>query len=228
MDVGIVHPALVWAYVDLNYETVPHFELEFDGCALANLVTVMDTHHKKRLSINSDFKCPLYHSKTLTDRLEHFYEEYAFILSSSKRNFIEMQPICGLTSVEQLIFCKYRHKSELVHPSSVHAHFKMTRKDYNKRKLEAEEIASKFKMTHNCRLEFDRLATEAKKNITSGERVHDVADAMLLLSYAVYKARKFALSSTHKKKKKKTNTCPIPQNEEITTFFEQFRYKNPM
>ena len=106
--------------------------------------------------------CKLYHTRALSDRLDHFFAYYGYMLDIAWKIFIEQQPPGGLTDVEQLIFKKYRDKSILVNPNSMHKYFNMGSKlkkdgkdsnisDYEARKIKSIEIAQTFRMSEKCK-----------------------------------------------------------------------------
>lgn len=67
--------------------------------------------------------CELYHTNELSDRVDHFIQEYRVPLEACDALFIERQPINGHTDVEQLLFKAFRPKSELVSPNAMHKTF---------------------------------------------------------------------------------------------------------
>ena len=227
IDIGILHLGI--AYAILN--SFPFFfDFVVEGIALVNLTKIINDHHK--LMNVTKASCSLYHTNSLTDRLEHFFQAYSDILDSADEILIEYQPIQGLTAVFELIFSKYRHKVTIVYPISVHKHFGMTKGDYEKRKEESQEIASRCKMKDACRQEFDRLVLEAKRNeektSETGERAHDVSDAIIMLLYELEKRRKQFIDEEKIRDEKETIAkakSKFTDEKQVANFFDQFRYK---
>ncbi len=122
--------------------------------------------------------CVLYHSNCLSDRINHFCQEYKPILQSCKQIFIERQPITGHISVKQLIFKVYRKKALLVHPTSMHKYFKIDYLSYEEKKAETIKLCQKY-ITNDCKKHF----------LASKERKHDITDTICILLYQLYKNR---------------------------------------
>lgn len=157
-DVGIVNLALVVVQVeDWTVTRVVHLD-------------VSDTTKFEHNRVHYD-DCVLGHTKTTTDRVNHFVQERLHLLQAADKVLIERQPIQGLTDVEQVLFMLFRHKAELVSPNSMHKYFQINHLTYEWRKVKTTEIAD-ASFQHLNFPRYHRL-----------QRRHDIADAWCLLLY---------------------------------------------
>ena len=117
------------------------------------------------------------------------------MFDTSELIIIERQPPMGVTNVQDLLFTKYRHKVVLMNPGRIIKYFMMSR-DYSKRKMESEKIASKYLCSFS--------------NFYNNIRKHDISDAMLMLIY-YYSTKNKELFKNSKK---------------VVLDFEQFRFGN--
>lgn len=167
IDVGIVHLGLVWAHVREGTPTA-----DFEGCSLINLMTVMDVYHRQ---LENPISCPLAHTKTLCDRLRHFQALHHDVLEQARFIFIEQQPILGHTGVEQLLFDWYRHKTILIHPTTMHRRMGIRHLDYEHRKQATQRIVLLQSRSSAFRDTYHHLS------ITGERRLHDISDALCIL-----------------------------------------------
>ena len=116
--------------------------------------------------------CKLYHSRTFSDWMDHFFQEYEEFLAKSDFILVERQPPAGFTVVEQLIFSKFRSKCVLINPVNYHMFFHMRDLDYENRKKKSEIIGMNF-------IEDPEL----KKQIGYYHRQHDITDSICMLIY---------------------------------------------
>lgn len=138
--------------------------------------------------------CKLHHEYCVPDYVDHFIQEHLSLFEQANIILIERQPPVGITNVQDLIFSRFRNKVKLISPNSIHKYFKMTRCEYEVRKLESEKITS--------------IYLENFKNFNNNCRRHDISDAMLMIIY---------YSQTRVIKKK-------PIVIDYLNFFERFRF----
>lgn len=117
--------------------------------------------------------CVLPHSANVVDRVAHFVRHYERMLEAADRILIEAQPITGLRDVQALLYDRFRNKTTLVHPTSMHKHFGLSR-DYDTRKLETVAIASPL-LTSSI-------------NFAKLHRKHDIADALCMILFVTHLA----------------------------------------
>lgn len=156
--------------------------------------------------------CKLHHSNDAHDKIQHLLQEYSYFFENVDKIFIERQPVCGLTNIEQLIFGSFRDKAILLSPRSMHKFFEIGNFDYETRKLITTKIAAPY-----------LKETTSWKN---ENRLHDMGDAFCLLIYALHLEKKnFEKMNLKEKIKKKTdisNYC----RKNMTDYFDQFKCKN--
>ena len=154
IDIGIVNLGYVFAELS---ETVKVLE--------CNRVNIMNMKHNKV----SRCQCTLHHDSCIPDYIDHFVQEHYQLFESADTILIERQPVLGLTNVSDLLFIKFRDKIKLVSPNTIHKFFKMTKCDYELRKIESNAIAEKY--------------LETFYSYQNNERKHDISDAMLMILY---------------------------------------------
>lgn len=158
IDVGIVNLALVVA------------EVEHGSVSRVVHLDVCDTTKFEHNRVQYD-ECVLGHTKTTTDRVNHFVQERLPLFQRADKVLIERQPLQGLTDVEQVLFMLFRDKAELVSPNAMHKYFQINHLTYEWRKVKTTEIAdASFHHLHFPH--YFRL-----------QRRHDIADAWCLLLY---------------------------------------------
>ena len=123
---------------------------------------------------NARKTCHLYHEKTYTDYLEHVFHLHSDIFDTADHILIERQPPQGYVVVQELIFSKFRDKSILISPTSVHCHFGWTilKMDYETRKDKSVEVARAIIQQTQLLEQFD---LERRK--------HDIADCICITQY---------------------------------------------
>ena len=157
IDIGIYHMGVVGVKINQNY-TIN--EIEF--CKLVDI---------KNYSCNRD--CKLFHDECIADYMSHFFKENQTVLDRADHIIIERQPPMGLIAIQELLVFKYRSKSKLVSPSSMHCHFSISDLNYEQRKIRV------VKMIEHQLNKF--------KSFTKLERKHDVADALCILKFWLFK-----------------------------------------
>ena len=206
IDIGIInlgyvyseyYPDFAYYYSDSENKTLQSNEvIKIIDCNKVD-ITIMKHNTTKFCD------CKLHHDNCFPDYLEHFFQEYSEMFNNSQLILVERQPITGITNVQDLILNKYREKTILISPNSVHKHFCMS-KNYTTRKKQSELIAMKY-LYH-----FSNFINKLRK--------HDISDAMLLILYYYETVLK-------KKNSLKNNNIIInnPQNKHIDDL-EQFRF----
>lgn len=170
IDVGIINFGMVGANLKDDYlerkEVILECEIFF--CEYVDIT---------QLGIEcKDPNCVLFHDKLITDYMLHLFEKFKEVFDSVDKIIIERQPINGLIIIQELIIRKYREKSELVHPSSMHAFFGIRKYNCDERKEFTEKIATEY-LGH-------------LKIFVFNERRHDMADAFCILYFYLTKKRK--------------------------------------
>jgi len=197
IDVGIINLGYVFAELKFsnNISTInkyyldENFLIEVLDC---NRVNITNMKH----SIMKFCDCKLHHDYCIPDYLDHFIQEHSEMFDTSELIIIERQPPMGVTNVQDLLFTKYRNKVVLLNPGRIIKYFMMSR-DYSKRKMESEKIASKYLCSFS--------------NFYNNIRKHDIADAMLMLIYYYSTKNKELFNNSRKK---------------VVLDFEQFRFGN--
>jgi hypothetical protein len=153
IDIGLKNLAMVLFHWNGNPHTFPDM-LSYHKVDLTNLP------HKRV----SRHRCKIPHTKEMADIVAHFIQEYHAYFHWADKVLVERQPPGGLLEIHSLLLFKYRSKTELVSPNSVHAHFSMNQLDYEGRKVKSLAIAR------------HRHPGEIPE---TDERWHDVSDAIL-------------------------------------------------
>lgn len=121
-----------------------------------------------------DKQCNIDHnSNNIADWLSHIFLEYETLFNLADFILVEKQPPQGLVVVEQIILFKYRHKTILIHPKSMHTFFNISNNSYKDRKKLTMLIAEKNCVWHQ----------RAIASYNSYKRKHDMSDAICLLLY---------------------------------------------
>lgn len=159
IDIGIVHLGLTMTVLRNDYS----FE-KIEWIKLIDLTKF--THHH----VSRD-ECKLHHTATMSDWVDHFLQEYGDEISHASVILIERQPPGPCVAIEQLFYSKYRNKTVLISPRSMHSHFGIAHLDYDKRK----EFTTSIALTY--------LSDDLKCQFFSLERQHDIADSVYMMLY---------------------------------------------
>lgn len=196
IDVGIEHLAMTVSNVDS--------ECNFKEVVWVKLINIMNFDCVK--------DCPLRHEKTVTDWISHVVWRYKDIFDNVDHILIERQPITGLVSVEQLLFCLCREKATLVHPSSVHSFFGMKGLDYQDRKKTA------VMLTKSKLVNFQEI-------VSSCDREHDIADSLMLTLFWVRKEKeRLEVIQLEKKRQEALRKFNDHVQMSLEDFFNMYRY----
>jgi len=196
IDVGLIHFGLSLS------------EVRDDGTLLevfwVDLIDITTYTHRNKKEI-----CDMYHTKTISDWVDHMLHENLPFFEKADVILIERQPPMGLVAVEQLIFSKYRNKTHLVSPRNVHSYFNLTQFDYDQRKIYSEKIA------------FSYIPEYLYDHLLTFDRFHDVADSICILIYWCNKKKKAYEVSERRKRH-----AEFFHIDGLTTFekLERFRY----
>lgn len=198
IDIGIKHLAFTYSLANKDYT--------FKSISKVELLDISVFKHEKV----SKKECKLEHEKTFCDWIEHIFQEYDEF-EQADYILIERQPPMGLVAIEQLIFSKYRKKSILIHPCSVHSFFNMSDYDYETRKQKSEEISQEY---FNLDDKYSKFLSFSRK--------HDISDTILFVIFWLDKKNKEYTTLEKQKKFKKTT---FKTGESINDWFDKFKYK---
>lgn len=167
IDIGVIHLGLSVSEVS---EDFLHREVVW-----MDLVDLTAFRHRAPMTRE---ECDLYHTRNFADWVEHFVRDHMEFFDYADLILIEKQPPQGLVAVEQLLFARFRHKTQLIHPRRVHAYLRIGHLDYEDRKKAVVQIVERELCPYEKMLE----------QFSFYSRQHDVADSLALLLY--YCARK--------------------------------------
>lgn len=163
IDVGVIHFGISLSILNEDF-------------TLKEIIAVdnIDITKYKHTKCSID-KCTLYHTKTFYDWIEHTIQENKEYFEDSDIIIIEKQPPQGFVVVEQLIFSKYRKKTSIISPQSVHKFLNFFDLDYDKRKELSIKIADRY------------LSSELIERTKTFDRRHDISDSICMLLYFINK-----------------------------------------
>lgn len=200
IDIGIRHLAFTLVTSDYEYNLI-----DIAGIDMIDITTF--PHHDEK-------NCKLQHSKTFTDWMEHIFEYYKTVFENVDKILVERQPPMGLVAIEQLIFYKFREKTIIISPNSMHKHFCIGHLDYDLRKKEVEKIFQNFVKTPEVIQEYNN----------DFDRKHDIADAFCIAKFWLDTKRKEYLKEKEKKRIANIQMSFRNSNLTLNEWFEQFRY----
>jgi len=160
IDIGVLHLGISISILDIEYKLIDIIWID--------LIDITKFIHNKPETRKT---CKLNHTKTFTDWLEHVFYNNRELFDLADYILIERQPPCGFVVVEQLIFSKWRHKSILISPNSMHAYFKIGHLDYEGRK------------DFNNKLILNILSESLKHQLDNYDRIHDISDSICLMLF---------------------------------------------
>jgi hypothetical protein len=166
----------------------------------------MDSIYMKKIDLTNlppcDADCKLPHSCHSVDRIIHFFHIYGSYFDKADIILLEYQCIgSGGTSIENLIYFKYRHKTTLVYPHELHSFYKTRGVGYDVRKDMTVQTVAPYVAHHP---KWDTMV-----------RKHDVADAILFVLY---------YCEMNKKRLEKERPRPV----KTVIDFSKFSYKPPI
>lgn len=199
IDVGVIHLGISFSILNEDF-------------TLKEIVWVdnIDITKYKHNKCSID-KCNLYHTKTFYDWIEHTIQENKEYFEDSDMIIIEKQPPQGFVVVEQLIFSKYRRKTTIISPQSVHKFLNFFNLDYEKRKELSIKIGDRY------------LSQELIERSKQFDRRHDISDSICMLLYFINKKQE-----EYKKKKRYSRLTRDLNGMTAIEKLESFRYyKDP-
>lgn len=203
IDIGVLHLGL--AAITYNKETYKLGEI-----VGVDLLDITEFHHPPYITYDN---CKLNHTKTFADWMEHIFLTYKVVFDNANKIVIERQPPCGFVAIEQLIFSKYRHKTELISPNSVHKYLDINRFDYEKRKKKVVDFALRHIQNSKIKDEF-----------LSFERKHDMADAISMGYFWIYSKRCEYKDILNKERILEIQMKYLNSKRKERDFLDQFRY----
>lgn len=198
IDVGVIHLGISVSILNKDYT--------LKEIVWVDNIDITYYRHTKCL-IN---ECKLYHTKTFSDWIEHVIQENKEYFEDSDMIIIEKQPPAGFVVVEQLIFSKYRNKTTIVSPNSVHKYFNFFDLDYDKRKEYSVKIGDKF------------LSENLIERSKTFDRRHDISDSICIMLYFINKKQTEYKKIQRRKELERITT----DNKGLNVFqkLELFRY----
>ena len=203
IDIGIRHLAFSLVTIDEEYNL-----LNIVGIDMIDITTF--PHHNLE-------SCTLHHQKTFSDWMAHIFEYYRIVFESVDKILVERQPPMGLVVIEQFIFDKYREKTSLVSPNSMHKHFNIGSLDYEMRKVEVERI-----------FEYHIKDNDILKEYKNFDRQHDIADAFCISKFWLDVQHKKYLKQKEKDRIKNIQMTFRNSNLTMDNWFNQFLYRGPL
>lgn len=171
IDVGLHHLGFSLSLVSKNFKLI---RIEW-----VDLIDLTKYEHNFDLYGHT---CNIDHnSKQICDYIEHFFQDYSTLLDLADFILVEKQPPQGLVVIEQLILYKFRNKTHLISPRSMHSffgissgHLNISSEDqYEYRKKQTQIIAE-----CNC-----NWYIRAKNNYVNINRKHDITDSICLMLF---------------------------------------------
>ena len=115
IDIGIINMGYV--LIELDTETI-----NFDVIHVDKYDITYFNHDTIKIDV-----CSLNHDYCLVDYVNHFIQEKQDLFDKADIILIERQPPTGITSVQDLIMARFRDKSRLISPRSVHTFHRMNK-----------------------------------------------------------------------------------------------------
>jgi hypothetical protein len=142
--------------------------------------------------------------------MNHIFQEYNEYFEIADYIIIERQPIQGMVGIEQLIFSRYRNKSHLAHPSSMHKHFRLGHLDYDQRKSRTIKIAEKH------------LTGDILDQFRHYPRNHDISDSICIVLF--WLSRKHSEWIEKERRKEADEEFEKHRGLSLDDYFGRFRY----
>jgi hypothetical protein len=204
IDIGVLHLGISLTLLDEEYNLVEIIWID--------LIDITKFDHKWGPKKEN---CQLYHTKTFCDWLNHTYQENMDFFDKADFILVERQPPMGFVVIEQLILSRWRDKTILISPNSMHKYFNIGYYDYEKRKEYTEKIA-KMNISDPSLLE----------QLECYDRSHDIADSVCIMLYWINKKQ-----NEYKEEKKRQRIKMMQMNNKISRkemsmdeWFEMHRY----
>lgn len=210
IDIGIQHLGLSVTLLNDDYSIME--------IILIDLIDIQKFVHENGPSKKY---CKLGHTKTFCDWLNHVFQENEIIFERADAILIERQPPMGLVGIEQLIFSRWREKSVLISPNSMHKYFHIGHYDYEQRKVQTEKISRNYLDKHSKLL----------KKFDTFQRLHDIADSLCMMLFWVHGKQKEYTDNLRKKEAMERQMRIVYDRQKddyrmnVDEWFEQFRYR---
>lgn len=204
IDIGIHHLGVSVSLLDEEYKLI-----EIIWIDLINITEYVHDHGPSKKD------CRLYHTKTFCDWLNHTFQENIEFYNMADFILAERQPPTGFVVIEQLIFSKWREKTILISPNSMHKYFGIGNYDYEKRKECTDKIA-RMKITDKQLLE----------QLGFYHRTHDIADSICIMLYWIHKKQEEYSHEQRRKRVMEQQMYVAKHGKKLSTeeWFEMHRY----
>ena len=197
IDVGLINLALVYSLIGPDHVLIKILEV--------NLIDITDYQNCNCTD--------LLHEKTISNYMKHLFREYSRLFNDIV--IFEMQPITGLTAVEQIICYEFPNTIR-ISPRSMHCYFTINNLDYEHRKIKTVEIAENYlKDIDNYNNYRDLL------------RKHDIADAVCIMLFYLSKLRSENIAKNLEQKFK--HNLDLLKNKHFKpsiNMFQEFAFKD--
>lgn len=204
IDVGIRH-------LGISVSTLRE-DFSFIEVAWLDVIDITEFQHSFGPSKDN---CGLYHTKTFCDWLNHVFQENAYFFEDCDFILVERQPPMGFVVIEQLVFSKYRDKTILISPNSMHKFFRIGHLDYDGRKEAVIKIA------------LMKIADpDLIQQLGFYNRAHDVADSICMVLFWIYGKHKDYKDKARKKFIMERRIHVYQKRKTMSTeeWFEMHRY----
>lgn len=204
IDIGIHHLGMSMSLVDKEYK-------------LKNIIWIDLINITEYVHVNGPSKesCELYHTKTFCDWMNHHFQENRRFYEMADFILVERQPPMGFVVIEQLIFSKWREKTILISPNSMHKYFGIGGYDYEKRKELTDKIA-RNNITNETLLE----------KLGLYPRTHDIADSICIMLFWIHGKHEKYIHEQNRKRIMGLQTHMAKHGRKISNnkWFEIHRY----
>jgi hypothetical protein len=201
VDVGVVNLGVVFAELDDDTYLLTH----------VHRCENLDTRRMEHGRVSCE-TCTLGHTKTATDRLNHFMQERRDWFDRCAHVLIERQPIMGHTDVEQLLYSAFRDKAVLVSPNSMHKYFNIRHFTYDGRKEMTVRIAD------------DLLPVTHFPRYHEMERKHDIADAVCIMLFWISQQHTRVAAEAEKERRRR-EIAEAPAVSDVGSLWDKYRYR---
>ena len=157
IDIGIFNLGMIVVELDNDYNII-----DWELVTKVNIQDLCLTCRNPR--------CNLPHEKTFSDYINHFINKYYTLFYECDYILLERQPPTGFIVIQELILDKFRNKSILINPRSVHKFHNIGQYNYEERKELSVNISKEFMKDH-----FNKLSKYGRQ--------HDICDAVCQLMY---------------------------------------------
>ena len=157
IDIGIFNLGMIVVELDNDYNIIDW-----------ELITKVNIQDLCLMCRNP--KCNLPHEKTFSDYINHFINKYYTLFNECDYILLERQPPTGFIVIQELILDKFRNKSILINPRSVHKFHNIGQYNYEERKELSVNISKEF-----MKDDFNKLSKYGRQ--------HDISDAVCQLMY---------------------------------------------